>query len=85
MIPDEDRDRFVSQARQANMTLSAWLRAAARRRLERQQRSEPFEAPEDVDAFFRWCDTLEDLASEPDWSEQREVIAASRRRGTSGT
>ena len=85
VIPDEDRDRFVSQARQENMTLSAWLRAAARQRLERQQRSEPFESPEDVEAFFRWCDTLEDLASEPDWAEHRAVIDASRRRGTSGT
>lgn len=85
VIPDEDRDRFVHQARRENMTLSAWLRTAARQRLEQQQRSEPFESPQDVEAFFRWCDTLTDLPSEPDWTEHREVIEASRRRGTSGT
>ena len=85
VIPDEDRDRFVHQARRENMTLSAWLRTAARQRLEQQQRSDPFESPQDVEAFFRWCDTLADLPSEPDWSEHLEVIEASRRRGISGT
>ena len=30
IIPDEDRDRFVRQARGEGLTLSAWLRAAAR-------------------------------------------------------
>ncbi len=85
VIPDEDRDRFVYQARRENMTLSAWLRDAARHRLEQQQRSDPFESPEDVEAFFRWCDSLEELSSEPDWSEQRRVIESSRQRGTSGT
>ncbi len=85
VIPDEDRDRFVSQARRENMTLSAWFRVAARQRLERQQRSDPFGSPEDVEAFFRWCDTLDDLPSEPNWSDHRAVIDASRRRGTSGT
>lgn len=85
VIPDEDRDRFVHQARRENMTLSAWLRTAARQRLEQQQRVDPFESPEDVEAFFRWCDTLEELPSEPDWCEHLEVIETSRRRGTSGT
>ena len=34
VIPDEDRDRFIHQARSEGMTLSAWLRAAAHQRLE---------------------------------------------------
>ena len=34
IIPDKDRDRFVHQARKEGMTFSAWLRAAARDRLE---------------------------------------------------
>ncbi len=29
VIPDEDRDRFVHQARCEGMTLSVWLRAVA--------------------------------------------------------
>jgi hypothetical protein len=49
IIPDEDRDRFVHQARREGMTLSAWLRSAARQRLEEQQRSDPFKSSEDLD------------------------------------
>ena len=41
VISDEDRDRFVRQAQSEGMTLSEWLRAAAHRLLEEQQRSHP--------------------------------------------
>ena len=30
VMPDDDRERFVDQARREGMSLSAWLRAAAR-------------------------------------------------------
>ena len=85
VIPDEDRDRFVHQARREGMTLSAWLRAAARKRLEEQQRSEPFDSPADLEAFFHGCDALEGPESEPDWEEHLDVIGESRRRGASNT
>ena len=84
VIPDEDRDRFARQARREGMTLSAWLRAAARKRLEAQQRCEPFESEADLPAFFRECDALAGPASEPDWEEHLAVIAESRRRGAAG-
>ena len=45
VISDEDRDRFVRQARSEGMTLSEWLRAAAHQRLEEQQRSLPLRIP----------------------------------------
>ena len=41
------------------MSLSAWLRAAARERLETRQRVKQFESPEDVEEFFRSCASLE--------------------------
>ena len=81
VIPDEDRDRFVYQARKEGMTLSAWLRAAARERLQEQQRVKPFESVADIEAFFRWCDTLEDMGPEPDWEEHLAVINRSRSSG----
>ena len=81
VIPDADRDRFVHQARREGMTLSAWLRAAARKRLEEQQRYEPFRHPEDLEAFFDRCDALEGPVSEPDWDEHLKVISESRSRG----
>lgn len=85
LIPDEDRDRFVHQARMEGMSLSAWLRAAARQRLADKQRTVPFESAEDLQRFFRECDALEGPKVEPDWQEHLEVINESRRGGASGT
>ncbi len=85
VIPDEDRDRFVHQARREGMTLSAWLRAAARARLEDRQRVRRFESLEDLEAFFRACDALDGPETEPDWEEHLAVINASRASGTTGT
>lgn len=79
VIPDEDRDRFVHQAQREGLTLSAWLRAAARERLDRRQRTAPFSSPAEMEDFFRACDTLDGPASEPDWNEHLKTIDASRR------
>ena len=80
VIPDEDRDRFVRQAQNEGMTLSEWLRAAARQRLEEQQRSHPFESPADLEEFFHACDALEGPEREPDWQDHLTVIDESRKR-----
>ena len=80
VISDEDHDRFVRQAQSEGMTLSAWLRAAARQRLEEQQRSHPFESPADLEEFFRACDALEGPEQEPDWQEHLAIIDKSRKR-----
>ena len=85
MIPDEDRDRFVRQARREGMSLSAWLIAAARRRVSQKQRSLPFESAVDLQRFFRERDALEGPRLEPDWEEHLEVINESRRGGAGGT
>ena len=80
VIPDEDCDRFVHQARREGLTLSAWLRAAARARLEDRQRLELFQSPEDMEKFFMMCDTLEGPEVEPEWDEHLSAIAEPRRR-----
>ena len=85
VLSDEDRDRFVHQARREGKTLSAWLRTAAHQRLEEQQRSRPFESTSDLEAFFHACDALDGPAREPDWHEHLAVIEESRRRGISNT
>ena len=79
VIPDEDHDRFVLQARKEGLTLSAWLRAAARERLDDRQRLQLFLSPADVEAFFMACDTLEGPETEPDWDEHLSAIAESQR------
>ncbi len=77
IIPDEDRDRFVRQARREGVTFSAWLRAAARERLERRQSAERFKSPEDLKRFFDECDARRGPGVEPDWEEHKRTIEES--------
>ena len=81
IIPDEDRDRFVHQARQEGMTFSAWLRAAARERLEDQRRANTFESPAQLEDFFHACDDLDGPEREPEWDEHLRTISESRGSG----
>ncbi len=85
VMADEDRERFAEQARRDGMSLSAWLRAAARERLAARQRVKLFETPEDVEEFFRSYASLEGPEKEPDWDEQLGVINESRGKGAAGT
>ena len=80
IIPDEDRDPFVHQARREGLTSSAWLRAAARERLEQRQRSDSFESPSHLEEFFRECDALEGSDRESEWTEHLRITDESRRR-----
>ena len=82
VMPDEDRDRFAHQARQEGMSFSAWLREAARERLDRTRRTERFESEAEIEAFWDECDERAGGGREPDWEEHLEVIDASR--GTGG-
>ena len=84
VMADNDRDRFVHQARQEGMSLSAWLRAAARERLEARQCVKLFESPQDVEEFFRSCAALDGPETEPDWSEHLRVMSESRASGAAG-
>ena len=78
IIPDEDRDRFVHQARKEGMTFSAWLRAAARERLEALQEAERFQSPDDLRRFFKECDARRGSGAEPDWEEHKRAMQESR-------
>ena len=53
VMSDDDQERFVDQARREGLSLSAWLRAAARERLEARQSVKLFDSPQDVEEFFR--------------------------------
>ena len=85
VMADDDRDRFVHQARQEGMSLSAWLRAAARERLAKRQSVTLFQSPEDVEEFFRSRAALEGPETEPDWDEHVRVMSDSRGRGVAST
>ena len=81
VIPDDDRIRFLHQARREGKSLSAWLRLAARERLERQSRDRRLGSCAELEEFFAECDANEGSDTEPDWSQHRAVIDQSRTRG----
>jgi hypothetical protein len=82
VIPDQDRDRYVSQAKHEGLSLSAWLRAAAEERLHREAEITAIRSTAALQTFFAACDALAGDGEEPDWEQHRRVIDASRRRGT---
>ena len=85
VMPDDDQARFLRQARREGLSFSAWLRAAARERLERMRPKRRFRTPEDLQAFFASCDAAEGQGAEPDWEQHKEAIDRSRRSGLPDT
>jgi hypothetical protein len=85
VMPDEDRDRFVHEARREGISLSEWLRIAARERVERTRSLARFTNRKEVAEFFAECDRTRDEGTEPDWDDHLAVINDSRRRGAAKT
>ncbi|MDE0692203.1 MAG: hypothetical protein OXI55_08180 [Gammaproteobacteria bacterium] len=78
-IPDDDYLNCVRQAQREELTLSAWLRAAAQDRLQRMRRSARFETEADVRSFFAECDEIEGPTREPEWEDHLAAMRGSRR------
>ena len=85
VMSDEDHDLYVCQARREGLSLNAWLRAAARERLDKRQAIKQFESPEEVQEFFVSCAAREGAGTEPDWNDHLRVMHESRGRGTAET
>jgi hypothetical protein len=78
-----EREAFRRAAANDGLSLSDWLRRAARERLE-QREAPALSSAEDLRAFFEACDRREQ-GVEPDWQEHRAVIEESKARGRSAT
>jgi hypothetical protein len=86
VIDEDERERFRREAERMGVTLSAWLREAAREKLRAGAHARSLRSREALQAFFTACDEREgDAGPEPDWREHRAVIERSIRSGTSGT
>jgi hypothetical protein len=84
VVMDEmEREAFRRAAAREGLSLSDWLRRAARDRLSS---AEPpgIESVEQLRAFFDACDQREQ-ADEPEWQEHRAVIEESRAQGRPAT
>lgn len=79
ILETRERDAFRARAAAEGMTLSDWLRHAARERLSRAV-SPRIASVEDLDRFFEERTAVES-GREPDWEEHRAVMELSRRHG----
>jgi hypothetical protein len=79
VIDERERDAFRARAAADGMTLSEWLRAAARERLERERPAE-IRTVADLDAFFA-AQAEAESGAEPDWEQHLAVVEQSRRHG----
>lgn len=80
VIDERERDAFRSRATASGLTLSEWLREAARERLERDQPIE-IKTVADLDRFFAERGAIES-GTEPEWEQHLQVIDRSRSAGT---
>jgi len=83
VLDEIEREAFRQAAANDGLSLSDWLRRAARERLE-QHREPALSSAEDLRAFFQDCDEREQ-GLEPDWQQHRAVIEESKARGRSGS
>lgn len=82
-VSDDERDHFAEQARRAGKSLDAWLLDAARQHAGKPyaNAARRFKSLEELQAFFRRCETLPGPEREPDWEEHLKNIDESRRQG----
>ena len=84
VVMDEiDREAFRQAAAREGLSLSDWLRRAARERLEAAAIPE-LSSVESLRAFFEECDAREE-GTEPDWHQHRTVIEESKAKGRPST
>lgn len=79
----DERERFRRLATRSGQSLSAWIREAARQRLEAEQTLSPRSRREAIEELIARCDE-EELEPEPDWEEAKKVILASKIEGLEG-
>lgn len=80
VIDEADKARYRLQAEREGKSLGAWLRDAAEERLRQASAGADLRNAAELTRFFEACDARES-AAEPDWDEQKRLIAASRVEG----
>ena len=80
IVPETDKISYLGQARREGKSLGAWMREAAEEKLAAARPAGRFSA-DDLRRFFEECDARSAGRREPDWPEQKRLIAESRIRG----
>ena len=84
VLDEEEKETFRRIAEREGLSLSAWLRNAAREKLAASERQGTIETPEELERFFAQCRQREEGA-EPHWDQHKAVIERSRRSGEAGS
>lgn len=76
VVEEADKERYRREAEREGVSLSEWLRDAARRKLAEADARAELDTLEKLRDFFAACDRRE-RGREPDWQEHRRVIEES--------
>jgi len=76
VVKEAEKERYRRQAEREGLSLSEWLRDAARRRLAEADERPALDTLEHLRDFFEACDRRE-RGTEPDWNEHRRLIEES--------
>lgn len=80
VVSEAEKAGYQSQARLEGKSLGAWMREAADEKLAAARPARRFSAA-DLRKFFEECDARSPGRREPDWPEQKRLIAESKIRG----
>lgn len=86
VVREDEKERYRASADRMGVSLSEWVREAAREKLARESHGRRLDSVEDLRSFFEECDIRhEGEGSEPDWAHHKRVIEASIRSGLQGS
>ena len=80
LVDEAEKALYRRQAEHEGKSLGAWIREAAREKLEVASSRRRIETTDDLRDFFEACDKQEGRP-EPDWTEHSKVIDQSRGAG----
>lgn len=78
VVREDEKERYRKSAERSGLTLSEWLREAAREKLAVEENEKRIETLEELEAFFAECDS-DETEPEPDWEEHKRRIEESMR------
>jgi predicted HicB family RNase H-like nuclease len=84
VLDEEEREHFRRMAKSEGLSLSAWLREAAREKIAALERRRTIETADELKRFFGQCRQSE-KGVEPEWEQHKAVIERSRRSGEAGS
>lgn len=82
VVDEAEKERFRRHAERRGLSLSEWLREAARNRAAGEEERTSLDDRESLESFFRECDRLSEHP-EPDWEDHERRIHRSIRSGSS--